>query len=31
VLREVDGKISVTRQPLPEMPGELKELFEEKA
>jgi succinate dehydrogenase / fumarate reductase flavoprotein subunit len=31
VLREVDGKISVTRQPLPGMPGELRELFEEKA
>jgi succinate dehydrogenase / fumarate reductase flavoprotein subunit len=31
VLREEAGKIVVTRQPLPEMPDELKELFEEKA
>jgi len=31
VLREQNGKIVVTRQPLPEMPDELKELFEEKA
>src|SRR4029453_16942308 len=27
VLRDVDGKITVTQQPLPEMPGDLKELF----
>jgi succinate dehydrogenase / fumarate reductase flavoprotein subunit len=31
VLREHDGVITLTRQPLPEMPDELRALFEEKA
>jgi succinate dehydrogenase flavoprotein subunit len=30
VLRQDDGKLSLRREPLPEMPGDLRQLFEEK-
>ena len=30
VLRLHDGRVQVTREPLPEMPGELRTLFQER-